>query len=145
MVCLNAHGHVTASTITAHTRWQLVCCAIVFFARVLKHEHMLLPLYMHSLHCVCLPAAAGGMMGYVKKGSVKSLTSAGGAALILALTARTMSGPGARGAVFVGLAVSLLLTVAMSGRFRRTGKFMPAGLIAGVSLLMSAAYIGSLI
>eukprot|EP00877_Chromochloris_zofingiensis_P012967 jgi/Chrzof1/7924/Cz02g41140.t1 len=89
--------------------------------------------------------AAGGMMGYVKKGSVKSLTSAGGAALILALTARTMSGPGARGAVFVGLAVSLLLTVAMSGRFRRTGKFMPAGLIAGVSLLMSAAYIGSLI
>lgn len=88
--------------------------------------------------------AAGGVFAYVKKGSAKSLTSAGGSALILALAARSMVGAAARGSVAVALAVSLLLTLVMSRRYQNSRKIMPAGMAAGVSLLMSAAYIGSL-
>ncbi|KAF6261443.1 transmembrane proteins 14C-domain-containing protein [Scenedesmus sp. NREL 46B-D3] len=88
--------------------------------------------------------AAGGVVAYVKKGSAKSLTSAGGAALILALSARTMAGPQAKGSIAVCLAIALLLSVIMCGRYSRTRKVMPAGMTAGVSLAMSAAYLGSL-
>jgi uncharacterized membrane protein (UPF0136 family) len=88
--------------------------------------------------------AAGGVMAYVKKGSTKSLTSAGGAALILALSSRTMLGPQAKGSIAVCLAIALLLSVIMCGRYSRTRKMMPAGVTAGVSLAMSAAYLGCL-
>ncbi|KAF8068156.1 Tr1 [Scenedesmus sp. PABB004] len=88
--------------------------------------------------------AAGGVMGYVKKGSTKSLSSACGAALILALSARSMVGAQARASVAVCLAVALLLSVVMVNRYTRTRKLMPAGLTAGASLAMSAAYLGSL-
>jgi uncharacterized membrane protein (UPF0136 family) len=83
-------------------------------------------------------------MAYVKKGSTRSLTSAGGAALILALSARTMLGPQAKGSIAVCLAIALLLSVIMCGRYSRTRKMMPAGITAGVSLAMSAAYLGCL-
>jgi hypothetical protein len=58
--------------------------------------------------------AAGGAAAFAKKGSTKSLTAAGGSALILALAARTMVGSGAKGAIAVALAVSVLLTLVMS-------------------------------
>lgn len=56
-------------------------------------------------------------MAYVKKGSTKSLTAAGGSALILALTARTMAGASAKGAIGVALAVSILLTIVMAREY----------------------------
>ncbi len=39
---------------------------------------------------ICCPA--GGIMAYVKKASTKSLTAAGGSALIVSLAARNMVG-----------------------------------------------------
>ncbi|KIY94833.1 hypothetical protein MNEG_13128 [Monoraphidium neglectum] len=87
---------------------------------------------------------AGGAAAFAKKGSTKSLTAAGGSALILALAARTMVGSGAKGAIAVALAVSVLLTLVMSRRYQASRKFMPAGLTAATSLLISAAYIGAL-
>lgn len=80
----------------------------------------------------------------MKKGSSKSLSSAAGAALILALSARTMVGAQAKGSIAVCLALAVLLSVIMSGRYSRTRKMMPAGVTAGLSLMMSAAYLGSL-
>ena len=57
---------------------------------------------------------AGGAFAYAKKGSTKSLTSAGGAALILALAARSMVGSAAKGSVCVALAVAVMLAVVMA-------------------------------
>jgi hypothetical protein len=54
------------------------------------------------------------VFAFAKKGSTKSLTAAGGSALILALAARSMAGPAARGSVAVALAVSVLLTIVMA-------------------------------
>lgn len=90
--------------------------------------------------CLTSPPV-GGLFAFAKAGSTKSLTSAGGAALILALSARGMVGGAARGSVAVCLALSLLLTVVMAGRYSRTRKLMPAGLTAVVSICMSAAYL----
>jgi hypothetical protein len=43
------------------------------------------------------------------------------------------------------LALSVLLSILMSNRYQRTKKVMPAGLTAGVSLAMCAAYLSSLV
>lgn len=89
------------------------------------------------------PSAVGGAFAFIKKGSTKSLMSAGGSALILALAGRSMVGATAKSSVFVALAVAVLLTVVMAGRFQRTGKVMPAGMMAGSSLAMSIAYLAT--
>ena len=39
--------------------------------------------------------------------------------------------------IYVGLGTSLALLAVMGNKFRKTGKFMPAGLIASLSLLQS--------
>eukprot|EP00775_Hariotina_reticulata_P006642 gene6642-biopygen8448 len=89
--------------------------------------------------------AAGGVMAFVKKGSTKSLTSALGSGVILALSARTMAGPQAKASIAVCLAIAILLSIIMGGRYSRTQKVMPAGVAAGVSLGMSAAYVAALL
>lgn len=85
--------------------------------------------------------AAGGIMGYVKGRSTKSLTAGGSAAVILALCARGMAGPAAANGVRIAFALSLVLGMVMLSRFQRSRKLMPAGVLAGVSLLMSGGYI----
>lgn len=93
----------------------------------------------------CARAAVGGVFAFVKAGSQKSLTSALGAALILTLSGRTMLLGSARGSLAVCAAISLFLSVIMAGRYSRTRKVMPAGMTAGASIAMSAAYIFSLV
>lgn len=68
-----------------------------------------------------------------------------GAALILTLSGRKMLVGSARGPVAVCLAISVLLSVMMAGRYSRSRKVMPAGMTAAASIGMSAAYILSLI
>ncbi|XP_032998878.1 transmembrane protein 14A [Lacerta agilis] len=78
--------------------------------------------------------ALGGAVGYIRKGSKISLV----AGLFFGLMA-------AYGAYWVthdprdikiSLFTAFLLTVVMGVRFKRTKKLMPAGIIAGLSLLM---------
>ncbi|XP_006004808.1 transmembrane protein 14A [Latimeria chalumnae] len=76
----------------------------------------------------------GGVLGYKKKGSVMSL--------IAGLVFGSLSGYGAYAVsndpkdVKLSLFAAFTLTTIMGVRYRRSKKFMPAGLIAFLSLLM---------
>lgn len=80
--------------------------------------------------------ASGGVMGYVKAGSVPSLAAG--------LLFGGLAGVGAYQVsndptnIWVSLAASGALTGVMGKRFYSSRKFMPAGLVAGASLLMMA-------
>ncbi|KAM9774684.1 transmembrane protein 14C [Syngnathus typhle] len=78
--------------------------------------------------------ASGGVMGYVKAGSVPSLAAGllfGGLA---GVGAYQISNDPSN--VWLSLATSGALTGVMGKRFYGSRKFMPAGLMAGASLLM---------
>ncbi|XP_058031406.1 transmembrane protein 14C-like [Ahaetulla prasina] len=78
--------------------------------------------------------ATGGVAGYVKAGSVPSLTAGllcGGLAGLGAYQQSTDPKN-----IWLSLAASGTLTVLMGMRYYNSRKFMPAGLIAGASLLM---------
>ncbi|XP_068959598.1 transmembrane protein 14C [Petaurus breviceps papuanus] len=78
--------------------------------------------------------ASGGIIGYAKAGSVPSLAAGllfGGLA---GLGAYQVSQDPKN--IWVSLAACGTLTGIMGMRFYNSGKFMPAGLIAGASLLM---------
>ncbi|XP_007892232.1 transmembrane protein 14A isoform X2 [Callorhinchus milii] len=76
----------------------------------------------------------GGILGYTRKGSVMSLISG--------LLFGSLAGYGAYQVssaprdVTVSLITAGLLTAIMGIRFRKSGKFMPAGLVAGISFYM---------
>ena len=86
--------------------------------------------------------AAGGLVGYARAGSFGSLMGGGacGAGLIAAGVLIQ------RGQDFEGHALGLgwgtVLAGSMGSRFFRTGKFMPAGLAAGIGLV-AALYNGT--
>ncbi|XP_032836056.2 transmembrane protein 14C [Petromyzon marinus] len=78
--------------------------------------------------------ASGGVIGYVKAGSVPSLAAGllfGGLAGFGAY--QTSNDPKN---VWAALAASGLLTGVMGMRFYNSGKLFPAGIIAGASLMM---------
>ncbi|XP_020865548.1 transmembrane protein 14C [Phascolarctos cinereus] len=78
--------------------------------------------------------ASGGIIGYAKAGSVPSLAAGllfGGLA---GLGAYQLSQDPKN--IWVSLAAAGTLSGIMGMRFYNSGKFMPAGLIAGASLLM---------
>ncbi len=81
-----------------------------------------------------LLVAIGGIVGYVKAGSQQSLISGlvSGAALAIAWFL-SLQNPAAGFALAAFLALGLLIVFAI--RFRKTGKFMPAGLMAALSLI----------
>ncbi|KAH9523495.1 Transmembrane protein 14C [Bulinus truncatus] len=78
--------------------------------------------------------AAGGIVGYVKAESVPSL------AMGLACGTLMMFGAFQMGQdpknVTLSLVTSAVLTGVMGYRFSNSGKFMPAGLVGALSLLM---------
>lgn len=74
---------------------------------------------------------AGGVMGFVKAKSKASLIAGGISGLVLlACGYLVSSGPFARVGLVVGLVVSLALAGRFVGAFRKSKKFMPAGLMA---------------
>ncbi|XP_062841674.1 transmembrane protein 14C [Trichomycterus rosablanca] len=80
--------------------------------------------------------ASGGVMGYVKAGSVPSMAAgllfgglAGFGAYQISQNPRN---------IWVSLATSGTLAGIMGVRFYSSGKFMPAGIVAGASILMLA-------
>ncbi|GER27597.1 transmembrane proteins 14C [Striga asiatica] len=82
----------------------------------------------------------GGMAGYVKAGSVKSLASGLFSAFVLGWVYNLLPRAPVQASV-LGLGVSALLLVVMGGRFRKSGKVFPAGVVAFTSLVMSGGYL----
>lgn len=88
---------------------------------------------------------AGGVMGYVKAGSVASVV-AGGISGILLVVAGYLIGVGK---VQPGLILGIVLSLALAGRFLpiflNTHKFMPAGLMAIMGIIGLVLTVVSLI
>ncbi|XWS17560.1 hypothetical protein CRYUN_Cryun33cG0077700 [Craigia yunnanensis] len=82
----------------------------------------------------------GGVMGYMKSGSQKSLLAGGlSAALLYYVYTELPTKP-----VFassVGLGISAALLGVMGSRFKRSGKVFPAGVVSLVSLVMTGGYL----
>ncbi|CAB1312920.1 unnamed protein product [Coregonus sp. 'balchen'] len=78
--------------------------------------------------------ALGGFMGYKKKGSVMSLIAGLLFGSIAAYGALMISNDPTK--TFYSLVASGALTLVMGMRFKKSGKIMPAGIMAGLSLLM---------
>ncbi|XP_036374957.1 transmembrane protein 14C-like [Megalops cyprinoides] len=76
----------------------------------------------------------GGIMGYARKGSVPSLVAGVFFGCLAAVGAYQMSQNPKN--FWVSLAAAGILTAIMGIRFLNSGKFMPAGLMAGASILM---------
>ncbi|XP_070980605.1 transmembrane protein 14A-like [Oncorhynchus clarkii lewisi] len=78
--------------------------------------------------------ALGGFMGYKKKGSVMSLIAGILFGSMAAYGALMISYDPTK--TFYSLFASGVLTIVMGMRFKKSGKIMPAGIMAGLSLLM---------
>ncbi|KAF8401182.1 hypothetical protein HHK36_014486 [Tetracentron sinense] len=82
----------------------------------------------------------GGVMGFVKSGSQKSLAAGGLSALLLYYVYTELPARPAF-ASSIGLGLSAALLGVMGSRFKKSGKIFPAGVISFVSLVMSGGYL----
>ncbi|WWC87025.1 uncharacterized protein L201_001908 [Kwoniella dendrophila CBS 6074] len=82
--------------------------------------------------------AVGGIMGGLKRGSKISLVAGCGSSLLAAYGASRVSQNSAD--VIPSLATASTLLILMGYRFYQGRKFMPAGLVAALSLLMAIRY-----
>ena len=90
-----------------------------------------------------LLVAIGGVIGYVKAKSNQSLISGLGSGVALAIAWYiSLQNPTAGLALAAAIAVALLVVFAL--RFRATKKFMPAGLLAILSLIMTVVFVTAL-
>ncbi|GLT74193.1 hypothetical protein SLA2020_460050 [Shorea laevis] len=82
----------------------------------------------------------GGVMGYMKSGSQKSLLAGGlSASLLYYVFTQLPTRPAF--ASSIGLGISAALLVMMGSRFKRSGKLFPAGVVSLVSLVMTGGYL----
>ncbi|KAG6685742.1 hypothetical protein I3842_12G127600 [Carya illinoinensis] len=104
---------------------------------------------MHDF-CFTIPYGlvllGGGVFGYIKKGSTASLAGGVGIGLVLILAGylsleafkkRKNSYP----ALILETICAAALTWVMGQRYMQTSKIMPAGVVAGISALMTAFYL----
>lgn len=81
-----------------------------------------------------LTVTAGGLLGYVRAGSIPSLAAGVVCGTLMGFGAyQTSQNPKNVG---LSLATSAILCGVMGYRFMNSGKFMPAGLVAALSVLM---------
>ena len=77
---------------------------------------------------------AGGLMGYVKAGSTASLIAGSISGVLLLVAAFLLPGH-----VVAGLTIAIIVSLLLAGRFLpafvRTGKLMPNGIMALLSIL----------
>ncbi|KAJ8369973.1 hypothetical protein SKAU_G00100010 [Synaphobranchus kaupii] len=78
--------------------------------------------------------AAGGIMGYAKAGSIPSLIAGLFFGLLSAIGAYQISQNPKN--IWVSLVAAGILAAVMGIRFLNSGKFVPAGLMTGASILM---------
>ncbi|XP_050260674.1 protein FATTY ACID EXPORT 2, chloroplastic-like [Quercus robur] len=82
----------------------------------------------------------GGVMGYLKSGSQKSLLAGGiSASLLYYVFSQLPVRPVL--ASSVGLGISAALLGVMGARFKKSGKIFPAGVVSLVSLIMTGGYL----
>ncbi|XP_030945045.1 protein FATTY ACID EXPORT 2, chloroplastic-like [Quercus lobata] len=82
----------------------------------------------------------GGVMGYLKSGSQKSLLAGGiSASLLYYVYSQLPVRPVL--ASSVGLGISAALLGVMGARFKKSGKIFPAGVVSLVSLIMTGGYL----
>ncbi|EPS65815.1 hypothetical protein M569_08962 [Genlisea aurea] len=82
----------------------------------------------------------GGLLGFLKGGSKKSLI-AGGVSASLLYYIHTLLPSNPVVASSLGLAVSASLLGVMGSRFKKSGKIFPAGVVSGASLVMTGGYL----
>ncbi|KAL5065666.1 hypothetical protein RYX36_027403 [Vicia faba] len=83
---------------------------------------------------------AGGVMGYLKSGSQKSLLAGGLSSALLFYVFTELPGRPVL-ASSVGLGISAALLVVMGSRFKKSGKVFPAGVVSLVSFIMTGGYL----
>ncbi|XP_058108805.1 protein FATTY ACID EXPORT 7-like isoform X3 [Magnolia sinica] len=82
----------------------------------------------------------GGVMGYIKSGSQKSLAAGSlSSALLFYVYSELPVRPTFAASLGLGLSVALLGM--MGSRFKKTRKFFPAGVVSLVSLIMAGGYL----
>ena len=81
----------------------------------------------------------GGIMGYARKGSLPSLIMGMASGLLLFYAAYQVSLSPQNATL--GLLICGSLAVMMGYRFFQSGAFMPAGLVAGLSVAMGGRYL----
>ncbi|XP_042508548.1 protein FATTY ACID EXPORT 2, chloroplastic-like isoform X1 [Macadamia integrifolia] len=86
------------------------------------------------------PLRVGGVIGYLKRGSQKSL-AAGGLAVLLLYYVYTELPVRPAFASSLGLGLSAVLLGVMGSRFKKSGKIFPAGVVSLVSLIMAGGYL----
>jgi uncharacterized membrane protein (UPF0136 family) len=91
------------------------------------------PMAVNLLWIFIALLVAGGLAGFLKAKSKASLIASIGSAIPLALVALGRL-PGS-----VAVGVLIVLQVVFFMRLRKTGKFMPSGMLLGLSVLMEAA------
>ncbi|KAG2407401.1 Protein FATTY ACID EXPORT 2 [Vigna angularis] len=82
----------------------------------------------------------GGVMGFLKSGSQKSLLAGGLSASLLYYVYTELPGRPVF-ASSVGLGISAALLGVMGSRFKKSGKVFPAGVVSLVSLIMTGGYL----
>lgn len=86
---------------------------------------------------------AGGLMGFLKSGSQKSLISGGTIALTLFCVYHLLPQyPAVASAMGLGTSIGLLIV--MGSRFKTSGKIFPAGVVSFASLFMIGGYLHGL-
>ncbi|KAJ7564125.1 hypothetical protein O6H91_02G003300 [Diphasiastrum complanatum] len=86
----------------------------------------------------------GGLIGYLKSGSTKSLVSGVGSAAAL-FYVHTQLPYHPQFASSIGFGISALLLVVMGSRFRNSGKFFPAGIVTLFSFIMTGGYLHGIV
>ncbi|CAM8941553.1 unnamed protein product [Rhodiola kirilowii] len=82
----------------------------------------------------------GGLMGYLKSGSLKSLAAGGiSASVLLFVYSQLPVRPVLASAVGLGMSAALL--VVMGSRFKNSGKVFPAGVVSLISFIMTGGYL----
>ncbi|KAK7276815.1 hypothetical protein RIF29_17961 [Crotalaria pallida] len=104
---------------------------------------------MHDF-CFTIPygllLVGGGLFGYLKKGSIASLGGGVGSGFVLIFAGYlSLNAFGKRKNSYFALLLetiaAAILTWVMGQRYLETSKVMPAGLVAGISALMTAFYL----
>ena len=94
-------------------------------------------LYIIVIYAIAI--AVGGGIGFLKSKSKVSLISGLGSAALL-VVARVVANQNVKAGLAIALATAIALVAVFGMRLRKTGKFMPAGMLAIVSGLAAVAF-----
>lgn len=89
--------------------------------------------------------AGFGALAYLRRKSTKSLFASSAVAGLLIVSASLMGLPNYRIGSLLALATCVSLALLMGYRAKKSGKLMPGGLVAALSLLMSFGYVAALL